>query len=39
VLVRHGLVPEIAYADLRMESAVPVAGLVVRAVKGGGDAR
>jgi predicted TPR repeat methyltransferase len=39
VLARHGLDPEIAYADLRMESGVPVAGLVVRAVKGGGDAR
>jgi predicted TPR repeat methyltransferase len=39
VLSRHGLEPEIAYADLRMESAVPVAGLVVRARKAGGDAR
>ena len=39
VLSRHGLEPEIAYADLRMESGVPVAGLVVRARKAGNDAR
>jgi predicted TPR repeat methyltransferase len=29
VLRRHGLEPEIGYADLRMESGLPVAGLVV----------
>jgi predicted TPR repeat methyltransferase len=33
VLVEAGLTPEIAHADLRMESGVPVAGLVVRARK------
>ena len=34
VLKAAGLTPEIAHAELRMESAVPVAGLVVRARKG-----
>jgi predicted TPR repeat methyltransferase len=33
LLTAVGLVPEIAEADLRMESGVPVAGLVVRAAK------
>jgi predicted TPR repeat methyltransferase len=31
LLTRCGFTPEIAHAELRMESAVPVAGLVVRA--------
>jgi predicted TPR repeat methyltransferase len=33
LLAEAGLLPEIAHAELRMESAVPVAGLVVRARK------
>ena len=33
LLTGEGLIPEIAQAELRMESAVPVAGLVVRARK------
>ena len=33
LLVEAGLAPDILDADLRMESGVPVAGLVVRAVK------
>ena len=33
VLWRAGLSPDIAHADLRTESALPVAGLVVRATK------
>ena len=39
LLIGAGLSPEIAFAELRMESAVPVAGLVIRARKaaaGGG---
>ena len=36
VLVGSGFAPEIAQAELRMESGVPVAGLVVRARKAGG---
>ena len=39
VLSAHGLASEIAYADLRMESGVPVSGLVVSAKKVTGDAR
>ena len=39
LLARHGLAPEIAYADLRMESGVPVPGLVVRGKKEAGEAR
>jgi predicted TPR repeat methyltransferase len=39
LLSRHGLTPEIAYADLRMESGVPVPGLVVRGRRAGGDGR
>jgi predicted TPR repeat methyltransferase len=39
LLSRHGLAADIAYADLRMESGVPVPGLVVRGRKAGGDAR
>jgi predicted TPR repeat methyltransferase len=39
LLSRHGLAPDIAYADLRMESGVPVPGLVVRGKKARGDAR
>jgi len=38
VLRGNGLRPEIRYADLRMESGLPVAGLVVRAVRIGEDA-
>jgi predicted TPR repeat methyltransferase len=34
LLTEAGLTPEIAHADLRMESGTPVAGLVVRARKG-----
>jgi predicted TPR repeat methyltransferase len=34
LLTEAGLTPEIAHADLRMESGAPVAGLVVRARKG-----
>jgi predicted TPR repeat methyltransferase len=34
LLESNGLVPEIGQAELRMESGVPVAGLVVRARKG-----
>ena len=34
-----GLVPEIAQAELRMESGVPVAGLVIRAMKPKGEGR
>ena len=34
LLTAAGLTPEIAHADLRMESGTPVAGLVVRARKG-----
>ncbi len=33
VLIGAGLTPEIAHAELRMESGVPVAGLVIRARK------
>jgi predicted TPR repeat methyltransferase len=33
LLTGAGLVPEIAPAELRMESGVPVAGLVIRATK------
>jgi predicted TPR repeat methyltransferase len=35
LLEMNGLTPEIGQAELRMESGVPVAGLVVRARKGG----
>jgi predicted TPR repeat methyltransferase len=35
LLEANGLTPEIGQAELRMESGVPVAGLVVRARKGG----
>jgi predicted TPR repeat methyltransferase len=35
LLERNGLTPEIGLAELRMESGVPVAGLVVRARKAG----
>jgi predicted TPR repeat methyltransferase len=35
LLERNGLTPDIGEAELRMESGVPVAGLVVRARKGG----
>jgi predicted TPR repeat methyltransferase len=35
LLEREGLRPEIAHAELRMESGSPVAGLVVRARKPG----
>lgn len=37
VLSESGLVPEIACAELRLESGNPVAGLVIRATKGGPD--
>jgi predicted TPR repeat methyltransferase len=33
VLAFAGLQPEIAHAELRMESGAPVAGLVIRATK------
>lgn len=39
VLRENGLEPEIGYADLRMESGLPVAGLVVRARRIAADAR
>jgi len=35
LLAANGLTPEIGHAELRMESGVPVAGLVVRACKRG----
>ena len=35
LLTGAGLVSEIAHAELRMESGAPVAGLVIRAMKGG----
>ena len=35
LITRAGLVPEITHAELRMESGVPVAGLVIRATKTG----
>jgi predicted TPR repeat methyltransferase len=35
LLAAVGLLPEIAHAELRMESGVPVAGLVIRATKAG----
>ena len=37
VLREAGFTPDIAHADLRTESALPVAGLVVRAMKNGHD--
>ena len=39
LLASSGLEPEIACADLRMETGAPVAGLVIRARKGTGDGR
>jgi predicted TPR repeat methyltransferase len=39
LLVGSGLEPEIACADLRMETGMPVAGLVIRARKAAGDGR
>jgi predicted TPR repeat methyltransferase len=37
LLRESGLIPEIASAELRLESGNPVAGLVIRAIKRGGD--
>jgi predicted TPR repeat methyltransferase len=39
LLLSSGLEPEIASAELRLETGVPVAGLVVRARKGGDEGR
>ncbi|MEP6592345.1 MAG: tetratricopeptide repeat protein [Acidobacteriota bacterium] len=39
VLREHGLLPAVDYADLRMESGLPVAGLVVRGWKSDGGAQ
>jgi predicted TPR repeat methyltransferase len=39
ILSEHGLEPAIRYADLRMESGIPVAGLVVLARRVDADAQ